>query len=249
MDHFLALRQWKLLAIPGLVKKDPHNFIQTVLVPEAAVMLIMVDRGWTADTDTEEGKREEAMKIRADSWKYGHAAFPDASQEGSSRAEEKEWIIKYHRARGLPVPLLRKKKRKTAGDAKAQAIEVSSDAGLSHSDVSELSASEASGFRLASSRGGSDDEATDGENVLSRSTVHSDIVSTPPFAGSSTLAAIEPSGENDIDDDGVEADTTIKFAASQASTVYGDELDETMMAEALAQTEAAVRGRRGKSRG
>lgn len=63
---------------------SPTDFITCVLVPEAAVLLIMEDNGWSGGCrgPAWDAARKEAMVIRGKSEEYGHWKFRENSIEG-----------------------------------------------------------------------------------------------------------------------------------------------------------------------
>ncbi|KIM88166.1 hypothetical protein PILCRDRAFT_814082 [Piloderma croceum F 1598] len=72
----------------------PPEFIQRILVPEAAVGLILEDRRLNPQN---EKHKEKAVKILRESAAYGVAMFPDADTNvgasGKGRKDEEDWVM------------------------------------------------------------------------------------------------------------------------------------------------------------
>ena len=74
---------------PTLIEPlTPPEFIQRILVPEAAVGLIMEDRGFDIN---DENERIKAISILRESVAYGVAMFPDADTNVSGRGSSTGW--------------------------------------------------------------------------------------------------------------------------------------------------------------
>ncbi|ORX36311.1 hypothetical protein BD324DRAFT_651551 [Kockovaella imperatae] len=230
LEHFLLLLKWKLLRVDRskIQPLSVSNFIQLVLVPEAAVLLIMVDKGWKCDINGESIAREEAMQIRAQSWRYGHVAFPESARE-ITKAGEKEWIRLYHENRHLDTPSRRRKKTRVEAsmDKPMEVVEVSSDT----TDPSECETDWSLSSELSDASGGgpglqSADESDDARPVIPRSRARSERISTPN------------EGEDEHEDD---PDTTIKLSASQASSLFDSDIDPEKFMAAAAEIEGKAR--------
>lgn len=96
LRHFSNLLMWGLL--PSLINTDeeispiypltPLEFIGHIMVPEAAIRLIMSDQGWTGQKDkqTPEWKtaRGVAFRVWKDSVEYGRWKYREDSEEAKS---------------------------------------------------------------------------------------------------------------------------------------------------------------------
>lgn len=108
IQHFQLLTKWGMmrpLSKEAILPLSTTDFIATVLVPEAAVLLIMEDQGWSGNPSGSRWKlaMREAMDIRTRSAEYGHWRFREdgvgqavlarlksAEEEKKRRVEEVE---------------------------------------------------------------------------------------------------------------------------------------------------------------
>ena len=97
LRHFQNLLKWKCLQVDlesesSIQPLTIIDFLTHVMVPEAAILLIMEDEGWNMDADlTSEGYRTawvEASRLRATSVEYGRWRFRAEGLEAEATFED-----------------------------------------------------------------------------------------------------------------------------------------------------------------
>ena len=87
LDHFLNLANWKFLELDAsqIHPLSSSEFILHVMVPEASVLLIMEDDGWTGEQPFRStdwvAARTEACRIRLSSIKFGQGRYREDAEE------------------------------------------------------------------------------------------------------------------------------------------------------------------------
>lgn len=127
----LKRRQDRLSSSLSIHPLSTHDFICHVLLPEAAILLIMEDKGWAGDVIHQwewDDARNEASVVKAKSVEYGRWKFQadgEAAEATLSQLEKREPELKRHieRARDSRV----KAKRDDRENSKSQAVVVSDE--------------------------------------------------------------------------------------------------------------------------
>lgn len=125
IHHYQHLVKWRLLCL----RSDIHplksaDFIVHVLVPEAAILLIMQDEGWegpeAANKEAFSKARSMAMKIHRQSGGYGRAAFREDIMQGQ------EVLSRLDASRDAKRRMLERRAKEEADAGRSQAIEIMS---------------------------------------------------------------------------------------------------------------------------
>lgn len=124
IHHFQHLVKWKVLTLrpDDIQPLSSADFIIHVLVPEAAIQLIMQDQGWDGQgaTDKVAAKeaRAKARDIHRRSGEYGRAAFREESAQGREVLGHLEATLQEKRRR------LERRVREETSSHQPQVIEV-----------------------------------------------------------------------------------------------------------------------------
>lgn len=121
IHHFQHLVKWKLLTLRAdkIQPLSSTDFIIHVLVPEAAILLIMQDQGWEGGAAADrEAARAKAMDTHRQSGEYGRAAFREESAQGREVLSHLEATLEEKRRR------LERRAREEAEVHRLQVIEV-----------------------------------------------------------------------------------------------------------------------------
>ena len=148
MDHLLLLARHRLLP-PNLRGKNPISiqplskveFLQIVLVPEAAVALIMLDRGWDGIDESREFW-EDALSVRTESCSYGQCQSPEHGETAAMvlktyEEDNERWIRTLYENRGRDIETKERRRTKNA-ERPHEVIEISSDASTIPSSSSDM---------------------------------------------------------------------------------------------------------------
>jgi hypothetical protein len=190
MHHFQCLLQWGHLplATDAIQPLSASDFIMMVLVPEAATLLIMEDRGWTSAKckgSAWKDARAVALEVRTDSAEYGRWRFRGESDAGQriveTLADETRLEGKRARVAEHALALADKRSRKIKRSEHARdPIEIaSSDIDISSSDTGSADPSDY----------GDDDEFWTSAMAVAGSTTPADLADVTPKAKTTKTTA------------------------------------------------------------